>query len=94
MKQKHNAHESKWKMSLRDSIRRGQAAKSLMSERLGTDADLSKNSIQYAKKTANKRCLDIQYLNSDYIKSPIAGEYDLVKIQPFISAVHIMRFFL
>jgi len=43
-----------------------------------TGLDLSKNSIQYAKKTANKMGLDIQYLNSDYIQSPIAGEYDLV----------------
>jgi hypothetical protein len=38
---KHNAHECKWKMSLRDSIRRGKTVKSLMSEGLGTDADLS-----------------------------------------------------
>lgn len=43
-----------------------------------TGLDFSKNSIQYAKKTANKMGLDIQYLNSDYIKSPIAGEYDLI----------------
>lgn len=43
-----------------------------------TGLDLSKNSIQYAKKSANKMGLDIQYLNSDYIQSPIAGEYDLV----------------
>lgn len=43
-----------------------------------TGLDLSKNSIEYAKKTAHKKGLDIQYLNSDYIESPIPGEYELI----------------
>lgn len=43
-----------------------------------TGLDLSQNSIQYAMKTAHERGLDIQYLMSDYMKSPIPGKYDLV----------------
>lgn len=42
-----------------------------------TGVDISKNSIQYAKKIAKEKGLDIAYKHSDYIQSPIKGEYDL-----------------
>lgn len=42
-----------------------------------TGIDLSENSIQYAKKSANNKALDIKYLKGDYIQSPILDEYDL-----------------
>lgn len=43
-----------------------------------TGLDLSQNSIQYAKKNAREKSLDIEYLNGDYIESPLVGEYDLI----------------
>ncbi len=42
-----------------------------------TGVDISKNSIQYARKIAKEKGLDIAYKHSDYIQSPIKGEYDL-----------------
>lgn len=42
-----------------------------------TGIDLSKNSIMYAEKSAESKALDIQYRNSDYIQSPLCGEFDL-----------------
>jgi len=43
-----------------------------------TGVDLSQNSILYAKKNAREKGLDILYLNSDYIQSPLSGKYDLI----------------
>lgn len=43
-----------------------------------TGVDLSQNSIEYARKKAREKGLDILYLNSDYIQSPLSGKYDLV----------------
>lgn len=43
-----------------------------------TGLDLSERSIQYASNSAEDKHLDIHYLTSDYVQSPIPGEYDLV----------------
>lgn len=42
-----------------------------------TGMDISEKSIEYAKKEAKKKGLDIEYCIGDYIQEPIQGEYDL-----------------
>lgn len=43
-----------------------------------TGFDLSRNSIQYAKQSAETKQLKIRYLNGDYIQTQIKDNYDLV----------------
>ncbi len=44
-----------------------------------TGIDISKTSIDYAKKSAKAKCLDIQYLNASYLDvEQESGQYDLV----------------
>ncbi len=43
-----------------------------------TGIDFSQNSIDYAKKSANKKSLDIEYICGDYIEIDYKGKFDAV----------------
>lgn len=45
-----------------------------------TGLDFSNNSITYARNSAKENCLDIKYINADYLKMDFNEEYDIITL--------------